>query len=475
MTGTDNSPELVARLRSMMSRFGRAETDLAALCTRAETGDYRGVLQNSRVICEVLLRAIVAKELGHEPGKMMLEKLINMIGQQKSERTIPPNIMTHVRSVHAFGNLGAHDHDGDLFDASFEVTREDAVSALNSVSAILSWYDNKYLTSGSASSGRPPSSEKSNASATAKREAGGGDQASAGWPPLRWTKYLVIGVAVAAGAGAAWHFTREPPKPGGAPRAAPAASEAEVNRSALDRLLKLGGDPLPPTGCRLSAPTLIAKLQQRASSLLEGENQSRRQRAGKAAIVALRDPETELQQAAEYWYLNALAKYWAKSGPADVAAAASKATSRCQGFAAAHKVAGSAHLLAKAYAAAASSFQSALEAEPSYLAARFNLALTHLAEGRTAPAIQQLTLVIEQDASFPDAYRVRGQALVATRRLEEAQQDLESAVKQQKNDATSWLLLGQVSRLRGDPEGANAAFCKATELGSEQATPLCKP
>src|SRR5437879_4075010 len=92
----------------------------------------------------MLLRAIVTNELKQTPGKAMLDELITKFRQQANAGLIPTNVLAHMGTVQAWGNLSSHDHAGSLADEGVKVTLDDAVTSLNSMVAILSWYAGKY-------------------------------------------------------------------------------------------------------------------------------------------------------------------------------------------------------------------------------------------------------------------------------------------------------------------------------------------
>src|SRR5436309_5664285 len=135
---------LLQKIESLGPRMGRASDDLAALVSRGRTGDYKGVLQNSRLVLEMLLRSIVTTELKQTPGKAMLDELITKFRQQNNAGVVPTNVLAHMGTVQAWGNLSSHDHAGSLADESVKVGVDDAATALNSMVAILTWYSAKY-------------------------------------------------------------------------------------------------------------------------------------------------------------------------------------------------------------------------------------------------------------------------------------------------------------------------------------------
>jgi Protein kinase domain len=134
---------LLYKLSELAPRFGRARVDLEAIVSRGRAHDYRGVMQNARLVVEVLLRSLVTDELKQTPGKAMLEELVAKFRQQANSGIIPTKILAHMGTVQAWGNLSAHDHAGSLDDSGVHVGKDEVVASLNSVVAILGWYADK--------------------------------------------------------------------------------------------------------------------------------------------------------------------------------------------------------------------------------------------------------------------------------------------------------------------------------------------
>ena len=139
---------LLNKLSELAPRFGRARVDLEAIVSRGRAQDYRGVMQNARLVLEVLLRSLVTEELKQTPGKAMLEELVSRFRQQANAGIVPAKILAHMGTVQAWGNLSAHDHAGSLDESGVHVGKDEVVASLNSVVAILGWYaDKKGLSS----------------------------------------------------------------------------------------------------------------------------------------------------------------------------------------------------------------------------------------------------------------------------------------------------------------------------------------
>ncbi|MBL8914495.1 MAG: protein kinase [Archangium sp.] len=134
---------LLRRLTELAPRFGRARPDLEAIVSRGRAQDYKGVMQNARLVLETLMRSLVADELKQAPGKAMLEELVSRFRQKANAGIVPPNILAHMGTVQAWGNLSTHDHAGSLDESGVRVGREEVMASLNSMVAILTWYAEK--------------------------------------------------------------------------------------------------------------------------------------------------------------------------------------------------------------------------------------------------------------------------------------------------------------------------------------------
>ena len=134
---------LLSKLAELAPRFGRARVDLEAIVSRGRAQDYRGVMQNARLVLEVLLRSLVTEDLKQTPGKAMLEELVARFRQQANAGIVPAKILAHMGTVQAWGNLSAHDHAGSLDESGVHVGKDEVVASLNSVVAILGWYADK--------------------------------------------------------------------------------------------------------------------------------------------------------------------------------------------------------------------------------------------------------------------------------------------------------------------------------------------
>ncbi len=134
---------LLKKLTELAPRFGRARADLEAIVSRGRAQDYKGVMQNARLVLETLMRSLVTDELKQTPGKATLEELVSKFRQKANSGIVPTNVLAHMGTVQAWGNLSAHDHAGSLDESGVRVGREEVVASLNSMVAILTWYAEK--------------------------------------------------------------------------------------------------------------------------------------------------------------------------------------------------------------------------------------------------------------------------------------------------------------------------------------------
>ncbi len=134
---------LLQKMADLAPRFGRAQEDLQTLVARGRAQDYKGVMQNARLVLEAILRSLVTEELKQTPGKAMLDELVTKFRQQANAGIIPTNVLAHMSTVQAWGNLSAHDHAGSLGDSGVKVGLEEVVASLNSMVTILAWYSEK--------------------------------------------------------------------------------------------------------------------------------------------------------------------------------------------------------------------------------------------------------------------------------------------------------------------------------------------
>jgi hypothetical protein len=351
---------LLSQIDQLAPAFGRVSSDLSAIVSRGRAKDFKGVMQNTRLVLEALLRDLVTRELKQTPGKAMLDELITKFRQQTNAGIVPTNILAHMGTVQAWGNLSSHDHAGALTDAGVQVGEQEVAASLNSMVAILSWYAGRSGLDGTLV--RPPT------------------QAPAG---KKNRTPMIVGLSAAAVllVGGYLLASRGPATPG-----TPVAAEPFA---ALNALYRTRGEPLPPAACRSA---------DEGSALAAAKDEG--------AFASLHSPEAA--------YLLARLKY--EAGAVDTAGL--QRASACPGFAAALSLSGKLavreaeasqkggeatqadELLGKA----AREFDAAIAAEPNFKNARFNRAVVMLKRGHADDAARDLTELVAQDPEFTEAH-----------------------------------------------------------------------
>ena len=361
---------LFARLEQLAPSFGRAEGDLQALVARGRAGDFKGAMQNARLVLEVLLRHLVTTELKQTPGKAMVDELLAKFRQAANAHVIPTPVLAHMGTVQAWGNLSSHDHAASLNDAAMTLGPEEMGTALNSLVAVLAWYAGKY----GAPAPRP-----------------GTPAPASNAPPRRGgvLPWALGAAAVAALAAGAWALQGRPGEPAAAPGPpAPTAS----GRAALAAAYARWKEPEPPAGCRVQDPSRAARLLDTPAALAAEPGP----RAPELAFLVAR-ARADLGQSADEALREALA---------------------CPGFAAARALAGK--LAAKADRAddAAAHFEGALAEAPDFARARFNLAVVELKRSRVAQGVAHLEAYVKLEPQDADGWFMLGVAREAQARAE---------------------------------------------------------
>jgi hypothetical protein len=384
---------LFTRIEQLAPQFGRVEQDLLALVARGRSGDFKGAMQNARLVLESILRHLVTTELKQTPGKAMVDELLSKFRQPANASVVPIPVLAHMGTVQAWGNVSSHDHAASLNDQAMKLGPEEVGTALNSLVAILSWYAGKYAPPQVAPAGVPP-------------------------PPARKTNPIVMALAIAipvlGGGYALWVVATLGP------------SSVEVANAgvALNSFYKANREPPPSGRCRVSDTRTLIKIAKSPGSL-----------------ALLRDVEL---QHPEISYLKARALSESKQ-PAD---AELEDALKCPGFAAAHGL--KAKLLGKADKKdeAAAELQQALDAEPDWSNAHYNLGLVELSRGRVKEGVEQMKLYTEAEPDDGDGWMMLGAAY--------------EGLARQSPEATD---------LAGKAKGA---FCEAAKRGKAEAKPRCE-
>jgi tetratricopeptide (TPR) repeat protein len=415
---------LLRRLEQLTPSFGRARDDLTALSTRARNQDYKGVLQNARLVVETLLRSLVATELKQTPGKAMLDELLNKFRQQAHAGVIPTNILAHMGTVQAWGNLSSHDSAGGLHEAGVKVGLEEAATSLNSLVAILSWYKERYVQEQAA----PALDAASGATGAAVQPPGA--SASGG------RRMALVGGALLAVLVVGLGFL------------ALRSDQTPQLRSRLDTLYAESGEPSPPADCQEQDPRAIKPLLDVAPRLSERVPEGSRAQAATEALDVLRSRQ---DWRPEGWFHVARASFLA--GHPDVAAL-SKALECSTGFAAAENLAGRMAAKAQDWKESAAHYTRAMDLDARFWKPRFNLGIVQLQEKHMDEAVSQLESAAELAPGVADVSLILGHAYAARAAAAQAS--------------------GREQAATADRERAKAAWCRARDLGSPQAQALCK-
>lgn len=392
---------LLNRLAAYAPHFGRLQGDLDAMVSRGRASDFKGVMQNARLVLEALMRSLVTEELKQTPGKAMLDELISKFRQQANAGVVPTTVLAHMGTVQAWGNLSSHDHAGSLADASVSVGHDEVIASLNSMLAILAWFASRRGIVLEPTARTPPVPSTQPDVPRPVPPSPAAPPKSSPLPILLGAVGLVglLGIGVAV--------TRKPA------RQAEERPSPVTPFSGLDALYAAWREPVPPAECRRveDAPKLAAI-------------------ATDATALGVVDPNPESG------YLLARAT-WERDHTRSPALERALA---CPGFAAAANLAGRIAMTGKDFDGARRHFLSAIAASPSFLNARFNLALMFIQSGDLESARDRLSNLIAEHPDFGEPY----------------------------------LLRAAVDELKGSLESAKQDACKASALGVEKARAECE-
>jgi hypothetical protein len=385
---------LLSQIEALAPNFGRVTGDLQAVVSRDRSKDFKGVMQNTRLVLEAILRDLVTRELKQTPGKAMLDELISKFRQQTNAGLVPTNILAHMGTVQAWGNLSSHDHAGALSDEGVHVGEQEVAASLNSMVAILSWYAGKLGVALDATLVKAPTPLPATPQQPAATPLPQPPTQPQTQPPTQPAPPMSKGRAplIAGGLGAlvllggGFFIASRPSAPAPTP-APPAPSLAE-----LDALYRTRAEPLPPAGCRAPNEAEAAYLQARKTYEADGI------------------PGPELDRAVA-----------------------------CSGFAAALALSGKTavrksertekdhvpELLAKA----AREFDAAIAAEPSYRTARFNRAVVLLKRNHLDEGVHDLSALVQENPDDADAHFFLGFGFEAQKDKERATSEYCAAAK----------------------------------------------
>ncbi|MBI4815389.1 MAG: hypothetical protein HY791_03990 [Deltaproteobacteria bacterium] len=420
--------ELVARLRDATAGFGRMEPDLRAISDRAERDDFKGVLQNARLVAEGLLRAIVVDERKETPGKLTLDQLLTKLYQVGQPSLLPTHVAVHLRTIQAWGNVSAHDQADNLFQEGLVVGAAEAEATLHALLVILAWYRQKYLET-NPSAAKPPQRRSRRALLVS---------ASVAVP-------VVVGLLAA---GYSWRRARED----------------EVTQASLDAVYLSEAEPIPPVECRASSGLKSAFL---AAKLLAGGRPGKRREEDARALSLLSRQSDSAEE------LALLAKALLQVGDLRAEAVARRAIELCPSMASAHHALGTALLMKKEATEAEAALSKAVSLAPDWVAPRMNLALVWLEASAWTRAIGALEEVLKRDATHAGALEARALAFLRISDDAKAGADLERLLAIDPNRGSAYLLMGDLRTRMGRGPEAKDAYCKAKELGIAAARERC--
>lgn len=431
---------LLNRIEQLTPYFGRAQDDLVALVTRGRNRDYKGVLQNARLVLEMLLRSLLTTELKQTPGKATLDELINKFRQQTHAGLIPTHVLAHMGTVQAWGNLSAHDHAGGLQEAGVKVDLQEAMTSLNSLGVILTWYRERYLQGpaitpvpGSSMTAAPPVNAPvvtPSKPVPAVRPPGG--------KRLAWVGGVAL-VTLAAGLGVVAYR----PTPG-----APSPSASSL-RGRVDALYAEHAEPPPPVDCQEMDPRALGVLVEIGPKLSEGIPADKREGEARAALAVLRQQGDHWSP--EGWFHVARASLLAGNPDAE---AMNKAL-LCTSFAAAENLAARVAVAHGNVQEAVGHLSRAAELSPRFWQPRYNLGLIYTRALRLEKAVSWLKEAMQNAPENADIHFALGNAYAG--RAKEAR------------------TANQEAQALEDQKHARAAWCRAKELGHVEATGLCPP
>ena len=417
---------LLVRLEALAPSFKRAAPDMLAIVSRARAGDHRGVLQNARLVAETLMRDLYSREIGQAPGKKMLGDLTAQFRQSAHAGVIPNEILFFIDGIAAAGNLGAHDHAATLDDDGVQMSEAHAFTALNNLVAILTWYAQKYFPDSAERADQPKAAGDD---ASIAKVAAPPDASTVAAPQVVAQTsrkptaagvmkgrpgIVLVGVVLLSAAGA---FAALRGRKG-----AEAVVATSTRPQELDRWYEQTRDPSPPEPCRASAD-LWAKLVPALADSPSG-------------IAAVKDLSTSpLASQPEVAYVLATRLAASSERPRALAERAAA----CDGFAAAQNLAGKLAFQDEKFEEALALLGKSIEASPTYVKPRFNRGLIRLKLGRVAEAVPDFEFAAKSEPAKADIQFGFGHALLAA----------------------------------GRNADATAAFCRARELGLEEAGALC--
>jgi cellulose synthase operon protein C len=106
-----------------------------------------------------------------------------------------------------------------------------------------------------------------------------------------------------------------------------------------------------------------------------------------------------------------------------------------------------------------------VELQPQNYSARLDLANLLLANGHLKPAQEQVDLLVTAEPDDPDVHLVKGSVLAAEQQFSDAVKEVQLAVSLDPQRGTSYLNLAVLQLKNNQPDAAETSFKKAVELG----------
>jgi len=242
------------------------------------------------------------------------------------------------------------------------------------------------------------------------------------------------------------------------------AAKATLHSLALGEQRQVAKEVAPPTSCS-EPPMAAARVLVDAGELLRG-GRSGEARAEDLKALAMLETAAQGDSSAAVWAAVARARLYAGQSADRVREAADKASAACPTWGVPDNYAGGALVLAKQLEPAKAAFTTATHKSPDYAFAYYNLGAVELGLSQVAAGVSALDKALAVDPQLGEAAYLKGRVLAATGDTAGAIASLRRATELLPTDAQAWAALGDALEKAGDP-GANAANCKAKELGAD--------
>ncbi|MCP4446649.1 MAG: protein kinase [Myxococcales bacterium] len=284
------------------------------------------------------------------------------------------------------------------------------------------------------------------------------ERTASGLPPGRVFAGIATVLAVAALTG--WWLIRTRTSSPSSPVAI-GTSDSKSNRAALDASIAASGLPPTPVECQTTDPATLVTLQ-RATELLAGGKPGAARADDARALSEMNSIDSDISPEVYLWRARANLNMGDTQSASRNARLAHRS---CASMASAFATEGTAQAFLRKHLEAIGLLQKALELQPDYVDARYNLAVSQIGSQQLAAAVESLSLVIEQAPDFPRARFLRGHYAVQLGDAKSAVADLQYAVREQENNANAWDALGLALEQLKRHDESKEAYCRASRLG----------